>query len=67
MSQINNTFEYNGVSYEFDIRDAENSEKFEDAVAQMKIAEKNMPKTGRISAIYKSEIGIVISSLMLTR
>ena len=27
MSQINNTFEYNGVSYEFDIRDAENSEK----------------------------------------
>ena len=30
MSQINNTFEYNGVSYEFDIRDAENSEKFEE-------------------------------------
>ena len=59
MSQINNTFEYNGVSYEFDIRDAENSEKFENAVALMKVAEKNMPKTGRISAIYKASCEMI--------
>ena len=54
MSQINNTFEYNGVSYEFDIRDAENSEKFEEAVAQMRETDKNLPKTGKLSTIYRA-------------
>ena len=54
MSQINNTFEYNGLSYEFDIRDAENSEKFEEAVDAMRETEKNLPKTGKLSVIYKA-------------
>ena len=56
MSQINNTFEYNGVSYEFDIRDAEASEKFEEAVDQMREAEKSRPNakqaTSSVSCIY---------------
>ena len=54
MSQINYTFEYNGLSYDFDIRDAENSEKLEEAVDQLREAEKSVPKTGKLSAIYKA-------------
>ena len=33
MSQeVNTMFQYNGVKYEFDVRDADASEKFENAV-----------------------------------
>ena len=59
MSQINYTFEYNGQSYEFDVRDAENSEKLEDAIDQMRETEKKLPKTGRLSAIYKANCQMI--------
>ena len=33
------TFEYNGHSFEFDVRDAEDSKKYEDAVTSLGKAE----------------------------
>lgn len=43
------TFEYNGHSFEFDVRDAEDSQKYEDAVTALGKAEEQFPKTGKSS------------------
>ena len=43
------TFEYNGYSFEFDVRDAEDSKKYEDAIENLGKAEENFPKTGKSS------------------
>lgn len=55
MSQISTTFEYNGVSYEFDIRDADQSEIFENALDAMSAKEKALPKDGKNSQIIRSQ------------
>ncbi len=53
MSQIETTFERNGASYEFDFRDADDAARFEDAVAQLKDAEKAAKKDGSASEMIK--------------
>ena len=56
MSQeVKTVFEYNGASYEIDIRDADQSEKFENALALMDKEEKEIPKTGKASEIIRAQ------------
>lgn len=56
MSQKNETiFEYNGYTFEFDIADADDSEKYENAIEVMGEDEKNCPKDGKLSAIYRCQ------------
>ena len=60
MSQeVNTFFQYNGVEYEFDIRDADTSEKFENAVEKMKEEEIAIPKTGKSSEIIRSHCALI--------
>lgn len=52
MSQNNDNmtvFKYNGHTFNFDIRDAEDSKKYEDAIEVLEKYEKNYPKTGKNS------------------
>ena len=53
MSQTNTVFEHNGASYEFDFRDAEDAERFEKAVEELKKAEKAIKKDGSASEMIK--------------
>lgn len=56
MSQnIETKFKYNGAEYDFDVRDADDAEKFEDAINAMKEAEKEVPKTGKTSEIIRAQ------------
>lgn len=56
MSQnIETKFKYNGAEYEFDVRDADDAEKFEAAINAMKEAEKEAPKTGKTSEIIRAQ------------
>lgn len=60
MSQeVNTLFQYNGVEYEVDVRDADTSEKFEDAVEKMKEEEANLPKTGKSSELIRSHCKLI--------
>lgn len=56
MSQnIETKFKYNGAEYDFDVRDADDAEKFEAAINVMKEAEKEVPKTGKTSEIIRAQ------------
>lgn len=56
MSQeIINKFVWNDHEYYFDVRDAEYSELFENAIANMTEAEKNLPKDGKSSVIIRAQ------------
>lgn len=56
MSQnIETKFKYNGAEYDFDVRDADDAEKFEAAINAMKEAEKEVPKTGKTSEIIRAQ------------
>ena len=60
MSQKNITiFEYNGYTFEFDIADADCSEKYEHAIQVMDEEEKKAPKDGLLSAIYRAQCGMI--------
>lgn len=60
MSQeVKTRLEYNGVSYEFDVRDADQSEVFEDAIAKMEEEEKTLPKDGKASAIIRAQCAML--------
>lgn len=60
MSQeIKTKFEYNGAEYEFDVRDADCSELFENAVSAMEEDEKNIPKTGKVSDIIRAQCAMI--------
>ena len=52
-------FEYNGCTYEFDIADADASEKYEKAIEVMEEEEKTIPKTGKLSEIYRAQCGLI--------
>ena len=49
MSQIDTVFEYNGAQYSFDVRDADDAEKFENAINGLAEDEKAAQKDGKIS------------------
>lgn len=60
MSQeVNTLFQYNGVEYEFDVRDADASEKFEDAVDKMQAEEIAMPKAGKTSELIRAHCKLI--------
>lgn len=54
MSQeINTVFSHNNKEYPFDVRDAEDMERFEKALEVLQIKEKEAPKIGKASEILK--------------
>lgn len=59
MSQKENIFEYNGYTFEYDIADADDSEKYEKAIEIMGEEEKALPKTGKLSEIYRAQCGMI--------
>lgn len=52
-------FEYNGYEFEFDLADADASEKYENAVEIMAEEEKGVPKAGKLSVIYRAQCGLI--------
>lgn len=54
-NKVKTVFDYNGVSYEFDVRDADTSEKYEDALEKMAKEEKEITKTGKGSEIIRAQ------------
>lgn len=60
MSQeIINKFVWNDHEYYFDVRDADDSERFENAIANMTEAEKNIPKDGKSSSIIRAQCDMI--------
>lgn len=60
MSQeVNTVFKYRDVELEFDIADADNSDRFEQAVNRMAEDEKMLPKTGKLSVIYRAQCKLI--------
>ena len=56
MSQeVKTVFEHNGATYDFDIRDADMQEAFEDAIDKLRVAENNLPKEGKGSVIIRAQ------------
>lgn len=54
-----NIFEYNGYTFEYDLADADDSEKYENAIEIMGKEEKTIPKTGKLSEIYRAQCGMI--------
>ncbi len=48
-------FRYNGAEYEFDARDADEVERMEAAVDKMAEEEREIPKDGRASDMYRAQ------------
>lgn len=48
-------FDYNGHCYTFDIADADEAEKYENAIKEMEKTEKALPKDGTLSAITRAQ------------
>lgn len=60
MSQkIETIFKYNGKEYEFDVSDAECTEKLEAAADKMREEESKIPKTGLASEIIKAQCNLI--------
>ena len=60
MSQeVITVFEYNGAKYDFDVRDADTSEAFENALYKMRDAEKSLPKEGKGSVIIRAQCKMI--------
>ena len=57
--KVSTTFTYNGVSYEFDVRDADQSEALENAISEMDKEEKLLPKDGKISGIIREQCNMI--------
>ena len=55
MSQVITIFEKNGHSYSYDVRDAEDAERFENALDALRTAEKAIPKDGKLSEMIKAQ------------
>lgn len=55
----NTIFRYNEKEYEFDIADADFSEKYEHAYEFMSETEKNIPKDGKLSDMYRSQCAMI--------
>ena len=54
MSQYNTIWEINGASFELDLSDADTLERYEDCLAKLADAEKNIKKDGRQSEFIRS-------------
>lgn len=56
---VDTVFKYNGHEYDFDTRDAAYQERFENAVAELQEAEKNIPKDGKPSAMIRAHCKMI--------
>ena len=56
---INTKFEYNGMSYDFDARDAEYAETLEEALEILRTEEKELPKDGKASSMILSHCSML--------
>lgn len=52
--EVPTTFEYNGHKFTFDIRDADDAEKYEAAFDEMQISVEKLPKAGRVADHIRS-------------
>ena len=60
MSQnYNAVFAYNGAEYSFDVSDAADAQRMEDALLKMDATEKALPKEGKVSVIYKGQCSML--------
>lgn len=60
MSQeVNTLFQYNGVEYEFDARDADAAEKLENAVEKLREEEAAVPKVGAPSELIRANCALI--------
>lgn len=60
MSQeIITEFKRNGAVYDFDVRDADDAEKFENAVEKMRDEEKSIQKDGKASDIIRKQCKMI--------
>lgn len=60
MSQkVITTFRYRDTEVEFDISDADAAERFEVAVSKMYEDEKQLPKIGKLSVIYRAQCKLI--------
>lgn len=60
MSQeVITTFKFRDAEVEFDIADADSSDRFEQAVKKMAEDEKGLPKTGKLSTIYRAQCKLI--------
>ena len=48
-------FSYNGHQFDFDVRDADDSEKYETALSNLNKGEESLPKTGKSSEIIRAQ------------
>lgn len=53
--EVSTIFQYNGVKYTFDFRDAEDAALYEDAIAKMGEEEKAIKKDGKVSDMIKDQ------------
>lgn len=60
MSQeINTVFCHNGKEYHFDVRDADDMARFENAIQTLQLREKEAPKTGKASELLRSNANMI--------
>ena len=52
-------FKFRDAEVEFDISDADAAERFETAVKRMEEEEKQLPKTGKLSTIYRAQCRLI--------
>lgn len=52
-------FCWNGAEYEFDARDADDAERFEAALEQMRKDEEALPKEGKASSLIRGQCSII--------
>lgn len=57
--QVETVFRYNDTEFEFDIRDADDAEKFENALDSMKAAEAAAAKTGKMSEMTRAQCKMI--------
>ena len=53
--EVNTKFKFNDAEYEFDMRDADDAEKYERVIELMQEDEKKIPMTGKLYEIYKAQ------------
>ncbi len=58
-NEVTTVFRWNGKEYPFDIRDADDAEKFEQASHDMTEAAKNVPKDGKFSSMLRTQCDLI--------
>lgn len=59
MSLAATEFEYNGYAFAFDIRDADDADRYENALAVLQDAEKNMKRDGKATDLIRYQCDMI--------